>query len=205
MLNITEEWKPVKDFLNYEVSNLGRIRTKKGLIRKYYIQNSGYCGIDMHQAGKRKKMLVHRVVALNWIPNLDPEHKTQINHKDGNKENNSVDNLEWVTCSENVKHARDTGLNTFYNGSIGKKMTGKKTSKSRFHGVYWDGTRKKWIGTVTHNHKNIKPKRFNTEEEAALHYNNVLISLGLDKERPLNVIKCPTTSLNDVNSSELKR
>jgi hypothetical protein len=71
---------------------------------------------------------VHRLVALAFIPN--PENKPSVNHKDGNKLNNNVDNLEWMTQQENVQHAWDTGLNESHRLSISKPVidvaTGKK-------------------------------------------------------------------------------
>lgn len=60
--------------------------------------------------GKKKRFLVHRLVALTYLPN--PENKEEVNHKDGNKLNNHVSNLEWVTRHENMRHAFSTGLNS---------------------------------------------------------------------------------------------
>jgi hypothetical protein len=65
---------------------------------------SGYKSIKL----AKREVMLHRLVAQNFIPN--PEHKPVVNHKDGNKENNHVDNLEWVTYAENTQHAVDTGL-----------------------------------------------------------------------------------------------
>ena len=61
-----------------------------------------------YKPGKRKQVSIHRLVACAFIPN--PNNLPQVNHIDGNKKNNNIDNLEWVTSSENVKHAFDTGL-----------------------------------------------------------------------------------------------
>lgn len=65
---------------------------------------SGYASVRL----PGKNHLVHRLVALAFIPN--PDSKPQVNHKDGNKRNNNVSNLEWVTAEENMKHAGDVGL-----------------------------------------------------------------------------------------------
>lgn len=71
--------------------------------------SNGYLRITLKHYGKKQKShRVHRLVALEFIPN--PNKKPQINHKDGNKSNNHIDNLEWVTCKENIKHAWENGL-----------------------------------------------------------------------------------------------
>lgn len=70
-----------------------------------------YCHVSLEIEGKRKIKKVHRLVALLYIPNPDPKNLDEINHKDGNKDNNSVDNLEWSNSYLNNKHARETGLN----------------------------------------------------------------------------------------------
>jgi HNH endonuclease/NUMOD4 motif len=97
-------WKKIKGFNNYEVSSDGVIRnikTKRNL--KYWYHNAGYYMVDLCENGKRKKLLVHRIVAETFIPN--PENKDCINHKDGNKTNNSLNNLEWCSKGENNIHA----------------------------------------------------------------------------------------------------
>jgi len=71
---------------------------------KYALNNRGYYSVGI----RRKTHMVHRLVAQAFIPN--PDNKPFVNHKDGNKLNNHVDNLEWCTCAENNAHARETGL-----------------------------------------------------------------------------------------------
>lgn len=96
-----EVWRKVEgiDF-PYEVSNLGRVRNyETGHMRK--LQNTvGYRYVTVKND---KKILVHRMVATAFIPN--PEGKKEVNHIDGNRSNNNVNNLEWVTSSENTRHA----------------------------------------------------------------------------------------------------
>ena len=98
-----EEWKPIKDY-NYEVSSFGRVRNKcsKKLLSIFDTNREGYLRVILFSNGKRKRFFVHRLVAETFIPNS--ENKPQVNHKDGNKQNNNVENLEWVTCSENGLH-----------------------------------------------------------------------------------------------------
>jgi len=106
-----EEWRDVVGFEGfYQVSNLGRIRSVarictdgkevKGQIRK--VQGSTYLSIDLWKDGKNFNKSVHRIVAEAFLPN--PSNLPEVNHKDSNPQNNSVDNLEWVTCSENSRH-----------------------------------------------------------------------------------------------------
>ena len=103
--------KQLKQFDNqYSVTDTGIVYSLKGnkkeLIGK--ISNSGYREVVINHKGKKKYLLVHRLVAENFIYN---EFKARtVNHKDGNKLNNSVDNLEWCSDSNNLIHARDNGL-----------------------------------------------------------------------------------------------
>ena len=82
--------------------------------------------VPLSKNGKRTRCQVHRLVAQAYIPN--PENKPQINHKDGNPLNNNIDNLEWVTQSENMRHAQESGmLNQFTEKSMANRsIQGKK-------------------------------------------------------------------------------
>lgn len=114
---IKEIWRPIKGYENlYEISNHGRIkgvdryvkgrygnlRFQKGHIRKATYNNRGYQAIPLCKDGKYKTFLVHRLVAETFIPN--PDNLPEVNHKDENKENNYVDNLEWCTRKYNMNY-----------------------------------------------------------------------------------------------------
>ncbi len=102
-----------KDIVGYEgqyqVSNLGRVKVlKNNILMKPLLKRRGYFQVALFKNKQYKYFNIHRLVALTFIPN--PENKPQVNHIDGNKQNNNVNNLEWVTCSENIKHAFKIGL-----------------------------------------------------------------------------------------------
>jgi hypothetical protein len=111
-----EVWRDA--YKGYQVSDLGRVRSLKKKEVKILTarkDKKGYLQVHLRIDGKDKIKRVHRLVAETFIPN--PENKPQINHEDGNKENNCVSNLTWVTNGENQLHAYKNGLR--------KKMKGK--------------------------------------------------------------------------------
>ena len=121
-----EVWKDIKNYEGiYQVSNLGRIKALERVwysgrnkscrkerpehIMRYRVGvGTGYCLIKLTKDGKEQHCLIHRLVAEAFIPN--PNNLPEVNHKDGNKENNRIDNLEWVTSRENKIHAQKNNL-----------------------------------------------------------------------------------------------
>lgn len=101
-------WKETQTNPNYMVSDDGRIRRKGCNKDKYTREKNGYMFAELYHHGDKQHVRVHRMVAEAFIPN--PEGKPHVNHIDGNKTNNHVSNLEWVTNLENIHHAWNTGL-----------------------------------------------------------------------------------------------
>lgn len=112
-----EIWKDIPGYEGlYQVSNLGNIKSLdryvfgiykdrfiRGKIKKLTINKKGYLKITLFKNGKGNTREVHRIIAEAFIPNI--ENKSQVNHIDGNKQNNNVENLEWVTPRENNIHS----------------------------------------------------------------------------------------------------
>ena len=99
-----EEWRELNGHRNYMVSSYGRIkRIDSGKIYTGITNNRGYVRFDLSEHGKRFVVAGHRAVAEAFLPKVDG--KTLVNHKDGNKRNNKVENLEWCTQHENSIHA----------------------------------------------------------------------------------------------------
>lgn len=98
------EWRTVKEYDRYEVNQYGDIRHKE---RKHILakrpNRNGYLYVNFNICGKRQNFAVHRIVANAFIPN--PNGYKEVNHKDYNKANNCVENLEWVTGSQNTIHS----------------------------------------------------------------------------------------------------
>lgn len=132
---IDEIWVPIKikeleDY--YEISSCGRIRNKyTNKILKQSIDKQGYSHISLARKKKKplryKQFSVHRLVAIHFIPNPNPEVLTTVNHKDFNKSNNCVDNLEWMSMEDNIHHA---AINGKYKAKLGEENpTSKYKSK----------------------------------------------------------------------------
>lgn len=112
-----EIWKDIKDYEGkYQISNLGNIKSLPRQMGFYsnsnikiingYIKKEGYFQVDLYKDNHRKKFYTHRLVAKAFIYN--PNNYPQINHKDENKSNNTVDNLEWCTAKYNINYGSRT-------------------------------------------------------------------------------------------------
>lgn len=159
----SETWKDITGFNgNYQVSNTGMVRrikminANKHSCRKTYLSkkhlkllvgNKGYIRVGLYLGVYQKSYLVHRLVAKEFLPN--PLSKPQINHINGIKNDNRVENLEWATSSENQKHAFDIGLSKYY----GQNSTLVLDTST---GIYFDSikeaaiAKKMGISTLTH-------------------------------------------------------
>ena len=126
-LSSKTEWREVKEYSNYEVNQLGEIRHKKRQkILKPRDNNGGYQYVNFKINGKNTNFAVHRIVANAFIPN--PNGYTEVNHKDYNKKNNCVDNLEWVSSSQNKQHS--------YLKQENKKTRGKAVNQYTKEGIF---------------------------------------------------------------------
>ena len=148
----------------YEVSNDGQVRSwwygKKHLseprILKIKIDRYGYPVVCLHHKERKKYPPIHKLVAQAFIPKANEQ--LQVNHIDGNKQNNKVSNLEWVTNKENMNHAFKTGLIAKENPSAGRKRRYKSAierelSQKRAKALWADGS-----------YKEKMQKRYNSEE-----------------------------------------
>ena len=151
---INEEWRSISGFINYQISNIGRIRNvRTGRILKPRQDKDGYLLIDLCENNIRKTSKVHRLVAAELIDN--PDNKSYIDHVDHNKQNNCINNIRWVSSSEN---------------SMNRSKT-KKTCSSYFKGVYWYKDRQEWKAQIQTNSGRKHIGYFDSEIDAARAYN----------------------------------
>lgn len=186
---MSEIWKEILGYeSHYEVSNFGRIRSKerdapckggktrrvKAAIKKLFLNKKGYQITTLSIGGVLSTFTVHQLVAQAFIPNF--VKGTEINHKDGNKASNHVDNLEVSNPSHNQLHAVRTGLVP-------------KVGSSKYRNVsYINNPRSvsKWAACIRHaGNSSYGWKTFLTEEEAAKHVDSLLNSIG-DTDRLRN-------------------
>jgi hypothetical protein len=158
-----EEWKPIEDYENYEISNLGNVRNKKkNKLLTPQINIYGYYRITLRNNIQKKHYFIHRLIAIAFIPN--PDNLPEIDHIDRNKLNNSLDNLRWVSRNQN-------GYN------INMKT---QNSTSKFRGVCWDKSRNKFKVGIRLNGKSKHIGMYLTEEEGAVAYNEAIKKYNLE-------------------------
>ena len=140
-----EEWRPIEGYEGlYEVSNLGRVRSldmyvkvgygnyrlHKGKVLSPTKNKNGYLKVNLYCNGKQKTIDVHRLVTEAFLPN--PDNLPQVNHKDENKTNNRVENLEWCDVKYNLSYGtarireRDTKIKNGYYTGLSKEEYRKK-------------------------------------------------------------------------------
>lgn len=133
-----EFWRGVDGYeAEYEISTSGRVRSLKwgkSRILKNRATHSGYFSVNLRKDSISKDTKVHRLVAQAFLENL--ENKPTVNHKDGDKRNNHVDNLEWATYKENTQHALRTGL-LHHEKTTGSLHGGAKLDEEKVLVIRW--------------------------------------------------------------------
>lgn len=114
--NYYEEWRDIPGYIGlYQASNLGRIKSlpkngrKEKILKQHINERNGYCYVQLSKCGKVKNVRVHRYIAITFL-DKPMDEKSQVNHIDGCKTNNKIDNLEYCSGKQNMRHAYDTGL-----------------------------------------------------------------------------------------------
>ena len=168
---INEQWRSISGYLNYQVSNIGRVRNAtSGLIMKLSVDHNGYHCIKLYRNGKQTNLKIHRLVSLEFIPN--PHNKPSVDHIDGKaKLNNTITNLRWATSLEQQ-------------GNTTKQLN----TSSQYKGVSWKKKNRKWAAAITIHGKQTHLGYFNNEEEAALAYNKAAMERFGEFAKP-NVIE----------------
>lgn len=98
-----KEWKRIKGFEHYQISNEGEVMNQDGKVLKPFRVGAGYLQVCLYRGDEKTKRYIHRLVAEAFCEN--PNLHKEVNHKDGNKQNNRADNLEWCSRTENLLHS----------------------------------------------------------------------------------------------------
>ena len=165
-----EVFKEVPKFPNYQVSNLGRVKSfnKSKEIFLKTANNKGYLQVVLYENKKAKTIQVHRLVAITFLNHVsDISSGIVIDHINNNRQDNRLENLQLVTVRLNNSKDRKGGA-------------------SDFIGVFWSGRRKKWGSAIFYKKRRIHLGLFSNELEAANAYNNALISIELGAD--LNIL-----------------
>ena len=158
---INEIWRSISGYINYQVSNIGRVRNiVTGKILNNNLDIHGYYHVALYNDGIVKNCIVHQLVAEEFIIKPDVNFPLFVDHIDRNRINNQISNLRFVSISQSSMN-RSKRLNT----------------SSRFKGVYYDKHNNKWRASIRLNKKFIHIGRYEDEDEAANAYNNKAIEL----------------------------
>ena len=155
-----EEWKTIIDYPNYTISSLGTVKTKR--IMKIHQLNRGYLQIQLWRDGIGKQFHHHQLLGLHFIPN--PENYSQIDHINGIRDDNRLENLRWVSGSQNCRNKKK-----------------RANCSSQYKGVGWNKNNKKWEAQITINKTRKHLGYFNTELEAFNAWKQYVIQNGLQE------------------------
>ena len=151
--------KQIKEFPNYMVDKQGNIKNcKTSKTVSQHDNGNGYMFVNLWRDGKRYNRYVHRLVAETYI--VDNIKKSQVNHIDGNKKNNAVSNLEFVTGNENIKHAVENGLSS--RGTI------RKNNSTGYVGVHKMKSTGKYQAHIKVDGKSITVGYYDSDIDAAI-------------------------------------
>ena len=154
---IIEEFRMVQGFMDYQVSNMGRVlNVKTKRILKAGVNNHGYSNVVLCQNGKKHNFKIHRLVAREFLDN--PNNKKCVDHRNHNKADNHVWNLRWCSHSDNNRN-----------------VIKQQNTSSMYLGVSWHKLKNKWICRVRDENSKLKHLGyFENEKEAAQKYNNYI-------------------------------
>ena len=165
-----EEWKIIEGYENYSISRNGEVRNDKTeRILKYCLDSGGYYIVSLYKNNKATNYCIHRLIGKYFIEN--PNNHPCIDHKNGNRADNTIDNLRWCNYSQN-----------------GRNRKKKENTTSHFKGVHFDKRDNKWRASCSLNGKLKYIGTYNTEIEAAEAYNNFVRENNLEEFTILNVV-----------------
>lgn len=157
-----EKWRKIQGFEGYEISSFGRVKSfkkfSKGLILKGVIGTGGYLQVTLFQESKNHNKKIHQLVAIHFLGHTPCGYEEVVNHKDFNRTNNYINNLELVTVRQNTD-----------------KLHLESTSK--YTGVSWSHIKNKWASYIWTGSGNLNLGSFDKEEEASQYYQNALIAI----------------------------
>ena len=160
---INDIWRSVSSYPSYQVSNIGRVRNTEtgGILKPMLSGRVGheYFRVCLYDNGVRTDHYVHKLVGTEFIDN--PYNKPRVDHINGNKTNNCIENLRWAFDNENNMNSRKTS----------------KRTSSIYKWVHWSKWHNKWKATIVKDRKAIHLGYFHDEKEAAKAYNDKAIEL----------------------------